>query len=96
MQQLHHNEGTTVGVADVVYCADVGMLQSCDRSGFAREPLASLRGIIRVRRDDFDCDVSSEAPIARLVDLAHTTGAERRGNFVWAKADASAHAKGRS
>jgi hypothetical protein len=45
-----------------------------------------------MRGDNLDCDVSSQAPIARLVDLSHTTGAERRGNLVWAKADAGAHA----
>ena len=83
-QQLRDYVRRTV-VADVEHRQNVGMIQ---RRGGARFPLEAREslGIARERaRQDLDGDVSAEARIAGLVDLAHAAGAQRRQDLVRAE-----------
>ncbi len=72
------------------------MIEGACRAGFLLESPQAIR--IRRERDgqDFDRDVSSEARIARPVDLPHPAGAERGENLVRTKArgGGEAHAGG--
>src|ERR1700682_5513511 len=53
--------------ADVVYLADVGMIQGGDGLRFAREAFAELRG------RDFDSDIPIQTRVPRSVYLSHST-----------------------
>ena len=56
--------------------ANVGMIQSRDRPGFLLETI----GEILVR--DFDRYVAAETRVAGAINLAHSTGADQRKDFV--------------
>jgi hypothetical protein len=65
--------------ADVVKLADMGMVQGRDGSGFVFEAFGELS--LR----NFDGDDAIKACVARSINLAHTTCAYRRKNFVRAE-----------
>ncbi len=73
---LHHQEVDVVRAADVVDRADVGMIQRCDGSRFALEPLAGPRVAGVQRGKNLDGDRAVEPRVAGLVDVAHPAGAE--------------------
>ncbi len=66
------------------------MVQRRKRLRFAREP----RQAVRIEREDlwqhFDRDVAIQFRIAGAIDLAHSPGADLRGDFV----DADSEARG--
>ena len=84
-QVLHHQEVGPVLGADVVQGADVGMVQSGDRLGFALEPLAQVGIRADMVRQHFDGHRAVEAGVDRLVDLAHAAGADGRLDLVGAE-----------
>ena len=75
-------------LADVVERADVRMVERRDRLAPRARTAARSSGSARVRRQDLDRDGAVEPRVARLVDLAHAAGAERRDDLVGAEARA--------
>src|SRR5262245_30610648 len=81
LEVLHDQERGPAILADVVERADVRMVQPGDRAGFAMDPRAELRVSRQCGREDLDGDRTVEASVARLVNLAHATGADRGGDL---------------
>ena len=84
LEILHDEERQAVLVADVVQRADVRMIQAGNRAGFSFE----ARQRVRVRRrgaENLDRDRPAEACVARLVDLAHSAGADQVLDLVGAQ-----------
>ena len=84
-QVLHHQEVDAVLVADIVERADVRMAQARNGLGFAVETLARLRIARKMRGQNLDGDDAVKPRIARPVDLAHASGADRRDDLVRAE-----------
>src|SRR5262245_46308533 len=81
-------------VLEAVDGRDVRMIQRGEYLSLAPEANESI-GISRDGvREDFQRDVAIELRVAGAVDLAHTAGADLRGDFVWA--EASARSQGHS
>ena len=79
---LHHQVVDTVLMTDIVNDTDMRMVQTGNDLGFALEALFSS-GIVReLRRENLDRDGTFEPCVASAVDLAHSTGAELRADFV--------------
>ena len=74
---VHH-----VGAADVVHRDDVGMVDGGDRARLPLEPRQAIRVARERGRQDLDRDVAPEPRVARLVDDAHATGADKGHDFV--------------
>jgi hypothetical protein len=53
-----------------------------DGSRFLLEARASVGIRCQVCREDLECDVATEPRVARLVHLAHATGADRGKDLV--------------
>ena len=86
--ELEDQRGHAVRFFEPVDRADVRMVERREQARFAREAGAAL-GIGReVRRQDLDRDVTTELAVARAIDLAHATGAERRHDRVRAEVPA--------
>jgi hypothetical protein len=60
----------------VVQGADIRVRELRDRTGFAIEPLTELRIGGEHIWEDLDCDRTVESRVARLIHLAHATGAQ--------------------
>ena len=88
-QILHHQEISSVLLADVVEDADVGMIQAGDGARFAVEPLAQSGSIGKVIGKDFDGNDALQAGIPGAVHLAHPARANCREDFVGAQTFAS-------
>ena len=73
--------------ADVVQRADVRMVELRDRPRLALEALANCASAANAGQD-LDRDGAIEPRVARLVDLAHAAGAERRQDLVGAETGA--------
>ena len=84
-KEFHHQVGGAVSSADVVKCADVGVIQAGDRLGFALKPGATVSIRADVRWEHLDRDAAVEARVAGFVDLAHATGADGRDDLVGTK-----------
>src|ERR1700686_4398942 len=61
------------------------MIHRSKYAGFVLEPLQAVGVLCQRARQHFDGDVSPKAGVFGAIHLAHRAGAERRGNFVWAK-----------
>jgi hypothetical protein len=72
LHQLHHQ----VIRADIVQCADVGMIQRCDGAHFAVEAFAETLG------GDLEGHVAAHAGIVGAIDLTHPAFADRLNDFV--------------
>ena len=75
-QILHHQELDRVLAADVVECADVGMIQAGDGPRLALEALGKAAGAY------LDGDGAIQAGVARPEDLAHTSGTQRGQDLI--------------
>ena len=82
LEQLHHGECHVVRVPDVVNRQDVRMRDGRDGFGFPLEALALQRVASERRRENLDGNRAIEPAVARLVDLAHAAGPDRRHDFV--------------
>jgi hypothetical protein len=69
--------------ADIVESADIGMIQGCDRTRFALEPVGELLA------GDLHRDFAMKPAISGAIDLAHATGADRGRRGATAPAPAS-------
>jgi hypothetical protein len=79
---FHHDEIDIVLAADIVECADVGMIKARNGFGFAFETLTANGVVGEMSGKNFDSDEAIEAGITCLVDFAHAARAERRKDFV--------------
>jgi hypothetical protein len=70
-QELQDQVIESVLPTHVVEGADVRMAQLRDGASFAFEPLARLRRIGKMRRQDLDRHVAIETRIARSINFAH-------------------------
>ena len=72
LEQLHDDEYLViVGFTDVIYRADVGVLQSGNGACLALQTLACRLRRGEMRRKYFDRDRAIQPRVACLVDLAH-------------------------
>ena len=91
LEVLHDQEvdagAVAVGrlAADIVQGADVGVIQRRHRACFALEAFPGLRVAGDVRRQHLQGHGAGQPCIARPVDLAHPSGAQRRDDFVGTK-----------
>jgi hypothetical protein len=79
LQQLQHQEAlvaVTGPVADIMYGADVGMVQGRGRSRFTLEALDGGLIVPEVRRKELESDEPSEPKIFGLVHHTHPAAAE--------------------
>ncbi len=89
LQQLHHEKRPAVRrLADIVYGADVRVLERSDGFGLAAKALPRRRRLVELGGEHFDRDVASELCVTSPVDLAHAARANRGDNLVPAEADA--------
>src|SRR6185436_914451 len=86
LEQLHHEVGGTLVLADVVQRADVLVGELGDRARLPIEALAELRVDRQRGGEDLDGDGTIEAGVAGAIDLAHAARAERGHDFVRAEA----------
>jgi hypothetical protein len=85
---LHHEEASTVFVADVVQGADVRMVQTGNGLCFTMEARQPIRIVGEMFGKDFDSDRSSEASVGSLVDLAHSARTDLADDLIWTQARA--------
>ena len=93
-EQLHDQVVGVALVADVVERADVRVRELRDRLRLALEALADFGGFREVLGQHLDRDRAVEARVARAIDLAHATRAERRKDLVGAEAGAGCEGHG--
>src|SRR5262249_15407457 len=75
-------------LADVMEGTDVRVRKTRDRARFAAKSLSPLPVVGRRWRQDLDRDGPTQPRVARLVDLAHPSGAECGDDFVRAESRA--------
>ena len=82
IQELHHEERMAGRFADVVNRANIWMVQRRCGMCFALE---AFSGSIRCEclGQNFDCDVTIEPRVARLIDLSHAALPDGTEDFVW-------------
>ena len=95
LEQLHHEKGNAVLLADVVERADVGVAHAGNCARFSLEAIELRVVDCACRRQDLDGDGSIEACITRAIDLAHATGAKSGDDFVGADPRAGVQAHGK-
>ena len=75
---LHHQEDGRPVLTNVMECADVRMRDAGDGARFVPEPFdAAVWRVHDLAREELDGDGPIESRIARTVDFAHSSGAER-------------------
>src|ERR1700722_169657 len=82
LQEFHDDEIDAVLVAHIVDDADVCIVQRRDGPGFQLQALDGLGVRGQVLRQNLNGDVSSQAQVFGSIDLAHSTRAQSRLNFV--------------
>jgi hypothetical protein len=88
LEKLRDDIGRSRVRSDVVDGRDVGVIENARRFRLLLEPAQAIRVSRERLRQDFDRDLARQARVPRAVDLAHSTGTERRQNFVGAEAGA--------
>ena len=85
LDQLENQRRQAIGFFEAVNRADVRMVERGKQARFACETGTALGVGRKVRRQDLDRNVPPEFCVARAIDLAHATGAERRDDRVGAE-----------
>jgi len=80
--EFEHERLNAGGVLDPVDGADVGMIERREQPRLACESGDSFRIADKQLWQYLDRDIARELRVARLVDLTHPSGAERRQDFV--------------
>ncbi len=75
-QELHRDEGLVFVLADFVNGADVGMIESGGRAGFAPEAFESLRVVGKLVGKELQGDEASELRVFSFVNHAHPAAAQ--------------------
>src|ERR1035437_9646085 len=81
-QQLHRDEGSPIGLVNLVDRADVRMVQRGRSLGFPLETAEGLRVVGEVVVKELQGDVTTELEVFRLVDYAHPSAAELLNDAV--------------
>jgi hypothetical protein len=76
LQQFHGDERPAFEFADVVYGANIRMIQRGGGARFAPESFDGLRVLRNVVREKFQRDVAAQARVLGFVDHAHSAAAE--------------------
>jgi|GEM_PF-2811311 len=87
-QQLHDEIRQALMGPDVVDCQDVRMVQRARRARFEFEATQTVHVAGQIGREDLDGDVPPETGVEGLVDLSHTSRANRGEDAVGTKLDA--------
>jgi len=82
VQILHDDESLLILFADVMNCADVGVIQSRRSLGFAAEASERLRIFGDVVRQKFQGNETSEACVLGFVHDSHAAAAQHFQNAV--------------
>ena len=69
----------------------MGMRESCDRAGFAVEPVAKVLVALERRREHFDGNNAIEAHVARPIDVTHPALADLRDDLIRTEMRADHH-----
>jgi len=85
---LHHQELRTVLSSNIVQHANVRVVQAGDCLGLALKTLPQNWIFGEMRRKNFDGDNAVQARVSGAVHFTHATRAQRREDFVRAKASA--------
>jgi hypothetical protein len=72
--------------ADVVNGDDVGVVEGCRSLRFLLKAAHEVGLLCEGLRQDLQRDIALQPRIARAIDLAHTTAANQRDDFVGANA----------
>ncbi len=78
VNKFHGDEMNLPGLADLINCDDVRMIERGGGAGFAPEALQAHGVLSELRRQQLERDVAFELLIARQPDLAHPARAEQR------------------
>ena len=84
-EQLHHGVGDALLVADVENREDVGMRERRDGARFTLEAPQRVGIVRKVGRQDLDRHLAMETRVARAIDLAHPSCAQRTDDLVGAE-----------
>jgi hypothetical protein len=90
LEILHDQKVHTVLVADVIEGADAGVRETGDGLCFPVEPSLAVRILGEMRRENLDHDRAAKPRVTRPIDLAHSSGPERREYFVGSESRARA------
>ncbi len=82
LQIFHHQENPPLVLADLVNCADVGMIQRGRRTRFAAESLQSLRITGEGIGQKFEGDKAAELEVLSLINHTHPTAPDFVYNAV--------------
>ena len=82
IQKLHGDEGLPVLLANVVNGADVGMIQSRGRLGFALKARQSLRILGDIVGKELQRDEAMQPRVFRLIDDTHATAAQLLNDLI--------------
>ena len=85
---LHDEEArrhASCGFANVVQATDMWMIERSNRASLAFEPLSSCGIGGKMLGQHLDGDDAIQTGVARLVDFAHSPGADQPDDFVGAK-----------
>ena len=82
LDQLHHEVVDPPVASDVVKHADVRVVERRGHACLAFEARPNLRLLRHARGQNLDSHDSVQPRVARLVDLAHAPGAERRDDLI--------------
>ena len=89
LDELHDDRAGVAALLEAVDVRDERMIQRREHARFALEPRQPVRIVDDRVGKDLDRDLALEARIARAVDLAHPTSAERADDFVGTETGAS-------
>ena len=76
LQQFHGDEGSPIGLIDLVDGANVRMVQRGRGFGLALESAESLRVVSQFVRKELQGDVAAEFEVFRFIDHAHSAAAD--------------------
>ena len=82
LDELHGDVEHGIGRSDVVDRDDVGVVKRRGRARFLLETFSAIGVAGDTLRQDFHGDVPPKPGVARAIDLAHASRADRRKNLV--------------
>jgi hypothetical protein len=80
--QLHHDEGLTVVLADLVNRTDVGMTESGSSAGFLFESRNPDRILAKHAWESLDRNLASQFLVLRPIHLSHAAFSQGREDFM--------------
>ena len=81
-QKLHRNEGLSVLLANIVYRADIGMIQCGGRLGFALKTCQGLRIAGNILRQKLQRDKPFQPSVLSFIHHAHAAATEFLDDLV--------------